>query len=41
VISWLNQAGDMKPEDKLAGEERLQSGELEEIKTTGTSFYDR
>lgn len=41
VISWLNQAGDMKPEDKLAGEERLQSGELEELKTTGTSFYDR
>jgi pimeloyl-ACP methyl ester carboxylesterase len=41
VISWLNQAGELKPEDKLAGEDRLQSGEVEEIKTTGTSFYDR
>jgi pimeloyl-ACP methyl ester carboxylesterase len=41
VISWLNQAGELQAEGSLAGEERLQSGEVEEIKTTGTSFYDR
>ena len=41
VISWLNLAGELQDKGSLAGEDRLQTGEVEEIKTTGTSFYDR
>ena len=41
VIAWLNQAGELTAEGSLAGEERLESGDVDEIKTTGTSFYDR